>query len=91
VLDFIQFSLTLCSFLAVLGVIVLRIRRPELPRPYKVWGYPVTPLVFLGVTGFMMYYLVSERPAQSLASLALTASGLVLFFLSRRDAQETKL
>lgn len=91
VLDFIQFSLTLCSFLAVLGVIVLRIQRPELPRPYKVWGYPVTPLVFLGVTGFMMYYLVSERPTQSLASLALMASGLVLFFLSRRGAQEAAL
>ena len=91
VLDFIQFSLTLCSFLAVLGVIVLRIQRPDLPRPYKVWGYPVTPLVFLGVTGFMMYYLVSERPTQSLASLALMASGLVLFFLSRRGAQEAAL
>ncbi len=88
VLDFIQFSLTLCSFLAVLGVIVLRIQRPELPRPYKVWAYPVTPLVFLGVTGFMMYYLVSERPAQSLASLALTGSGLALYFMSRRSVQE---
>jgi APA family basic amino acid/polyamine antiporter len=86
VLDFIQFSLTLCSFLAVLGVIVLRLTRPDLPRPYRVWAYPVTPLVFLGVTGFMMYYLVSGRPLQSLASLGLMASGLVLFFLSRRDA-----
>ena len=91
VLDFIQFSLTLCSFLAVLGVIVLRIQRPALPRPYKVWGYPLTPFVFLGVTGFMMYYLVSERPAQSLASLALTASGLALYFLSRRSTQEANV
>ena len=90
-LDFIQFSLTLCSFLAVLGVIVLRIQQPALPRPYRVWGYPLTPFVFLGVTGFMMYYLVSERPAQSLASLALTASGLALYFLSRRTAQEANI
>lgn len=85
VLDFIQFSLTLCSFLAVAGVIVLRVTRPDLPRRYRVWGYPVTPLVFLGVTGFMMYYLVSERPLESLASLGLLASGLVLFFVSKRD------
>jgi APA family basic amino acid/polyamine antiporter len=85
VLEFIQFSLTLCSFLAVLGVVVLRVTRPDLPRPYKVWGYPVTPFVFLGVTGFMMYYLFSERPLQSLASLALMASGLLLFVLSRRE------
>jgi len=85
VLDFIQFSLTLCSFLAVLGVIVLRFTQPNLPRPYKVWAFPLTPLVFLGITGFMMYYLVSERPLQSLASLGLMVSGLLLFFLSRRD------
>ena len=85
VLDFIQFSLTLCSFLAVLGVIVLRFTQPERPRPYKVWAYPLTPLVFLCVTGFMMYYLVSERPLQSLASLGLMAVGLILFFVSRRE------
>jgi APA family basic amino acid/polyamine antiporter len=85
VLDFIQFSLTLCSFLAVAGVIVLRQTRPDLPRPYRVWGYPLTPLVFLGVTGFMMYYLFSERPLQSLASLGLMASGLLLYVLSKRD------
>jgi APA family basic amino acid/polyamine antiporter len=85
VLEFIQFSLTLCSFLAVLGVVVLRVTQPKLPRPYKVWGYPLTPLVFLGVTGFMMYYLFSERPLQSLASLGLMASGLLLFVLSRRE------
>lgn len=86
VLEFIQFSLTLCSFLAVLGVIVLRVTRPDLSRPYKVWAYPLTPLVFLGVTGFMMYYLFSERPLQSLASLGLMASGLLLFVWSRREA-----
>src|SRR6185312_14024725 len=43
VLDFIQFSLTACSFLAVLGVIKLRLTHPELPRPYRAWGYPLTP------------------------------------------------
>jgi APA family basic amino acid/polyamine antiporter len=85
VLDFIQFSLTLCSFLAVAGVIVLRLTRPGLARPYKVWAYPLTPFVFLGVTGFMMYYLLSERPLQSLASLGVMGSGLLLYFLSRRD------
>lgn len=87
VVDFIQFSLTLCSFLAVLGVIVLRVTRPDLPRPYRVWAYPLTPLVFLAVTGFMMAYLLWERPWQSLASLLLMASGLVLFALSRRGGR----
>ena len=66
VLDFIQFALLFCSFFTVLGVIKLRITHPDLPRPYRAWGYPVTPVVFLLVTGFMMYYLLTERPLQSL-------------------------
>jgi len=83
VLDFIQFSLLACSFLAVLGVIKLRITRPELPRPYRAWGYPVTPLVFLSVTAFMMYYLVTQRPVQSLIGVLIMASGLAVYYLSR--------
>ena len=83
VLDTIQFSLTLCSFLAVLGVIVLRRTAPDLPRPYRTWGYPVTPLVFLGVTAFMMYHLIVERPLQSLAGLAIMLAGLAVYAFSQ--------
>jgi APA family basic amino acid/polyamine antiporter len=83
VLEFIQFSLLACSFLAVLGVIKLRITRPDLPRPYRAWGYPVTPIVFLSVTGFMMYYLVTQRPLQSFVGVLMMASGLAVYYLSR--------
>ncbi|MFL6795910.1 MAG: APC family permease [Xanthobacteraceae bacterium] len=83
VLEFIQFSLLTCSFIAVLGVIKLRITRPDLARPYRAWGYPFTPLVFLSVTAFMMYYLISERPVQSLIGVLMMAAGLALYFLSR--------
>src|ERR1700730_1708807 len=82
VLDLIQFSLLACSFLTVLGVIKLRITRPDLPRPYRAWGYPVTPLVFLAVTAFMMYYLVTQRPLQSLIGVLMMASGLAVYYLS---------
>lgn len=81
ILEFIQFALTLSSFLAVLAVIVLRITRPELERPYQTWGYPVTPLIFLAVTSFMLIYLLIERPVHSLAGLALLTSGLIVFRL----------
>jgi APA family basic amino acid/polyamine antiporter len=79
VLDFIQFSLTFCSFFTVLGVIKMRITHPKLARPYRAWGYPVTPLVFLSVTLFMMYYLVVNRPLQSLAGFAMMLAGLVIY------------
>jgi basic amino acid/polyamine antiporter, APA family len=80
VLDFVQFSLTFCSFFTVLGVIKMRITHPELVRPYRAWGYPVTPLVFLCLTLFMMYYLAVNRPLQSLGSLGLMVVGLVIYY-----------
>jgi APA family basic amino acid/polyamine antiporter len=83
VLDFIQFSLTFCSFLTVLGVIVLRYTQPDLPRPYRTIGYPVTPLVFLAVTLFVMYYLLVERPVQSLAGFATMVAGLLIYAASK--------
>lgn len=86
VLDFIQFGLLTCSFLTVLGVIKLRITRPDLPRPYRAWGYPVTPLIFLSVTGFMMYYLVTQRPLQSFIGMLIMASGLAVYYVSRTRA-----
>jgi len=86
VLEFIQFSLLFCSFFTVLGVIKLRITRPDLPRPYRAWGYPITPLIFLLVTGFMMYHLLSEQPLRSCLSLLTMFSGLLIYAVFRRRA-----
>jgi basic amino acid/polyamine antiporter, APA family len=92
VLDFIQFALLFCSFFTVLGVIKLRITRPDLPRPYRAWGYPVTPAVFLLVTAFMMYYLVTERPLQSfLGSLIMISSLLIYAFFRKRADRGTAI
>ena len=84
ILEFVQFSLTISSFLTVLGVIVLRYTQPALPRPYRVWGYPLTPLVFLAVSLFMMINLALQRPAQSLAGVAIMLTGLVIYGFSHR-------
>jgi basic amino acid/polyamine antiporter, APA family len=84
VLDFIQFALLFCSFFTVLGVIKLRITQPDLPRPYRAWGYPITPVVFLLVTLFMMYYLVVGRPLQSFLGVLIMVSGLLIYALFRK-------
>lgn len=86
IVEFIQFSLTISSFLAVLGVIVLRYTQPALPRPYRVWGYPLTPLLFLAVSLFMMVNLLIERPAQALAGVGIMLSGLLIYGISLRSA-----
>ena len=84
VLDYIQFSLTFCSFLAVLGVIVLRIREPDLKRPYRMWGYPVTPLAFAAVAFWFVINTIITTPASSLIGLAIVASGVPVYYIWRR-------
>jgi basic amino acid/polyamine antiporter, APA family len=86
VLDFIQFALLFCSFFTVLGVIKLRITQPDAVRPYRAWGYPVTSVVFLLVTAFMMYYLLTERPLQSFLGTLIMISGLLIYAVFRKRA-----
>src|SRR5216110_213787 len=87
VVRYTQFSLLLCSLLAVLGVMVLRFTRPEITRPYRVWLYPIPPVVFSIITIWMMFYLLRSHTAESLAGLATALSGLLLYFCAqkRRD------
>jgi APA family basic amino acid/polyamine antiporter len=80
VVVYIQFSLLLCSLLAVLGVIVLRSTQPSLPRPYRVWAYPLPPLAFAGVTIWMMIYLLRSNPIESFSALATMLIGFALYF-----------
>lgn len=87
--NYIQFSLTLCSTLAVLGVFVLRWRRPDLPRPYRVWGYPVTPAIFLAISAWMMVHMLTEPSTRgpSLRGLATMVLGLAIYFFSTKRAR----
>jgi APA family basic amino acid/polyamine antiporter len=86
VLIYVQFSLLLCSFLTVLGLIVLRVREPNLERPYKVWAYPVTPIFFLLISMHMMIHVVGERPIESLMGFGTVLAGLIVFFFSRESS-----
>jgi APA family basic amino acid/polyamine antiporter len=73
------FTLGLNTFFAVLGVLVLRWRRPDLPRPYRAALYPLTPLIFLGFTGWTLMHILLERPLEGLLGLSIVGSG-VLFY-----------
>jgi Amino acid transporters len=83
ILVYIEFSLLLCSFLTVFGLIVLRFREPNLTRPYRVWLYPVTPLVFLLMTFFMMLFVLRDKPIESILGLLTVFAGLIVYFFSR--------
>jgi APA family basic amino acid/polyamine antiporter len=91
-LDYAIFAIWLSYGMMVAGVIVLRIKRPDLPRPYRVWGYPVTPVVFVAITCWFLVNMLITRPTPSLAALLLIASGVPVYLLwTRRRSRAARL
>ncbi|CAN5669072.1 amino acid permease [soil metagenome] len=68
------------------SVFLFRRRHPELERPYKTWGYPVVPVIFLLVTGWLLLQTLYDEPRQSLIGIGLILLGLpVYYFLQSRN------
>lgn len=84
-LKYIQALLELCSALAVAGVIWLRMKWPDRPRPYKVPLYPLPPLVFIGVSVWMLYSLMKMQPKESLWGLATLVVGALVYAFSPKN------
>lgn len=84
ILIFAGFTLALNSLATVLGVFVLRYRQPDLPRPYRTFLYPVTPLIYLALTGWTLTFVLMNKPTEGLFGLGIIALGLVFYFLSER-------
>ena len=74
--------------LAAAGVILLRRRRPELPRPYLTPGYPVVPLVFIAGTLAVVASALAARPGTTLAGMGLTLLGVPVYLLRKRSARD---
>ena len=89
VVQYTQFSLLLCSLFTVLGVMVLRATRPEIARPYRVWAYPLPPIIFAIITLWMMFYLLRWKPIESLAGVATALIGLLLYFCAQKRSRRS--
>jgi APA family basic amino acid/polyamine antiporter len=76
-------ALTLFSALAVAAVVVLRRRRPDLPRPFRVPLYPLTPAVYLAASLAILSYGLWERPAEFLWAIATILAGTPVYWLMR--------
>lgn len=72
--------------LSVAAVVVLRIRRPDLRRPYRCPGYPYAPALFLIATTVLIVNTIIADPKHSLFGICLALCGLPLYFVFRRSA-----
>jgi APA family basic amino acid/polyamine antiporter len=70
-------------------VFVLRRKEPEAPRPYRAWGYPVVPALFIGAAAVLLYYTFTENIRNSAWGVAIILAGLPIYFYFARRKQET--
>jgi basic amino acid/polyamine antiporter, APA family len=69
-----------------LSLLVLRFRDSRSNWPYRVWGYPVTPLLFAATSLFLAYSAVVYKPRIALVALGLLATGLPIYWISQKTA-----
>jgi APA family basic amino acid/polyamine antiporter len=81
VLIYAGFALTLFSLLAVVGVLVLRQREPDLPRAYRTWGYPWTPLFFAGFSLWTLIVVARDRPIEAVGGAVTLGIAALLTWL----------
>lgn len=86
VMTYAGFTLNLNTLLAVVGLYVARRRQPDRVLPYRTWGYPFVPLVFILVSLWTLGFVLTERPLASLAGMATVAIGGAIYWWDGRGA-----
>jgi APA family basic amino acid/polyamine antiporter len=86
-LDYIIFAVLVFYILTILGLFVLRVKRPDAERPYKAFGYPVLPAIYILMALFIDVVLLRYKPQYTWPGLVIVLLGIPVYFLwSRRSS-----
>jgi len=83
-LTFTSFASLLFNTLTIAGLFVLRRRRPDLPRPYKAFGYPLVPLLYLVIAAFLLVFIAVGDPGNAGIGAVLIAAGVPFYWYWRK-------
>ncbi|HEX9349216.1 MAG TPA: amino acid permease [Gemmatimonadales bacterium] len=86
-LNYIIFAAVLFYMVTVIGLLILRVKRPDLPRPVKAPGYPWLPVLYILATGFICVDLLIKKPVYTWPGLIIVALGVPVYYLWRRFAK----
>jgi APA family basic amino acid/polyamine antiporter len=96
-LDYVIFAVLLFFTLTILAIFILRRKRPDIPRPYKAFGYPIIPGLYILTTLAIMVILLMYKPNYTFPGLGIVILGIPVFYLWRKynknpeGISETKL
>ena len=82
--NFVIFGSWILYLMTAVSLFVLRKKRPDVVRPYRVAGYPVVPVLFVAVAAFLLFSTIQTRPRESLMGLGLMGLGVPLYFYWRK-------
>jgi len=85
-LDKVIFAVLIFYVLTIAGLFVLRRKRPDAERPYRAWGYPVVPALYLVAATAILLVLLFYKTATTWPGLAIVLTGLPVYFLWKRGA-----
>ena len=80
IIRYVGFTLTIFGALTVGAVFVMRVKEPDAARPYRAFGYPVTPIIFIAMSVWIAYAQVESHPWESLAVAVTLVAGAILYF-----------
>jgi len=78
------FAVVLFAAVAVTALFVLRRREPDVPRPFRAWGYPWAPAVFVAASAMMLVNEIIRNGVTAIAGLAVIAAGVPVYLLFAR-------
>ncbi len=87
-LTMVSFVVVIFYVLTIIGIFILRKKQPDLPRPYKAFGYPVLPIIYIILASLFCVGLVWSSPTYSLWGLAITLFGIPLYYLAVRNKKQ---
>ncbi|MEI6050356.1 MAG: amino acid permease [Bacteroidota bacterium] len=83
-LDYVIFAVLIFFTLTILAIFVLRVKRPDIPRPYKAFGYPVIPAIYILTTVTIMVILLIYKPNYTFPGLGIVLLGIPVFYLWKK-------
>jgi APA family basic amino acid/polyamine antiporter len=82
-LDYVVFAVLIFYILTIIGLFVLRFKRPDAERPYKAFGYPLIPIVYILAATIICLVLLFYKPQTSLPGLFIVLTGVPVYFVWR--------
>jgi len=90
-LDYVIFAVLIFFTLTIISIFILRVKKPDIPRPYKAFGYPVIPAIYILTTTFIMIILLIYKPDYTFPGLIIVIIGIPVYYLWRKFSKVSSI